>query len=48
MGPSSIENEHGWTFTTIVVEADDAVVLCDANTRCGAMSNVRRLEPTAA
>lgn len=26
MGPSGIENEHGWTLTTIVAEADGTVV----------------------
>ena len=33
MGPSGIENEHGWTFTTIVAEADGTVVLRVTPTR---------------
>jgi hypothetical protein len=33
MGPSGIENEHGWTFTTIVAEADGTVVLRGTATR---------------
>jgi hypothetical protein len=33
MGPSGIENEHGWTFTTIVAEADGTVVLPVTPTR---------------
>jgi transposase len=45
MGPSGIENEHGWTFTTIVAEADGTVVLRVTPTReavpcptCGVLS----------
>lgn len=45
MGPSGIEKEHGWTFTTIVAEADGSVVLRVTPTRpavpcpeCGALS----------
>src|ERR1051326_2587291 len=45
MGPSGIESEHGWTFTTIVAEADGTVVLRVTPTRaavpcptCGVLS----------
>src|SRR5215813_9791612 len=45
MGLSGIENEHGWTFTTIVAEADGTVVLRVMPTRtsvpcptCGVLS----------
>jgi hypothetical protein len=33
MGPSGIEKEHGWIFTTIVAEADGSVVLRVTPTR---------------
>ncbi len=45
MGPSGIENEHGWTLTTIVAEADGTLVLRVTPTReavpcpkCGVLS----------
>jgi transposase len=48
MGPSGIEKEHGWTFTTIVAEADGSVVLRVMPTRqavacpsCGVVSRRR-------
>ena len=48
MGPSGVEQEHGWTFTTIVGEADGTVVLRVTPTRsavpcpkCGILSRRR-------
>src|ERR671932_826679 len=48
MGPSGTEKEHGWTFTTIVAEADGSVALRVTPTRdavpcpmCGMLSRRR-------